>query len=70
MADAATISANIAKLESALAKGVLSGKDGDSSFTFRSVTELKDAIAYWRAKQSELDATGIIGTSVVYFERS
>lgn len=58
----------IASLESALSKGVLSVRDGDMSFTFRSTGELMEAIAYWRSQKSAAQSTPLTHT-VIAFER-
>ena len=58
----------IAKLETALASGVLTARDGDMSFQFRNVSELKEAIAYWKAQRDTANGA-VRGSSVVYFGR-
>ena len=67
---AADPSSIIETLEGALAKGVLSARDGDMSFQFRSVSELKDAIAYWRVQLAAQTGGTTPQHSVVMFERS
>lgn len=49
--------AGIASLEGALASGALSGSYAGRSWTYRTVPELKDALAYMRQRLIELSGT-------------
>jgi hypothetical protein len=55
---AAEITANIAKLESALARGELRVQFADRLVWYRSIPELTNAIAYFRGLQVEQSGRG------------
>jgi hypothetical protein len=55
---AAEITANIAKLESALARGETRVQFADRLVEYRSISQLTDAIAYFRGLQVEQSGRG------------
>lgn len=53
--DATTVKANIARLEVALSRGELTVEYSDRRVTYRSVEELRSALAYWKAILADVE---------------
>ncbi len=52
------LAANIAKLESALSKGEMSVQFADRTVVYRSISQLTEAIAYFRGQVTEQSGRG------------